>query len=242
MRFLILALMFLPAPLVGSSQEDEMAAADRRRLKKRIDELYFARKRVLCSYCDGKTEMPCAKCKAQGYFYVYYRGTNKVDWDKTKPCPKCEKKGKIDCPRRNCVTGFDEKNLRKILWDMRTAQFRKKLEDTLGTGEVYVTGYVRAMSLRYKDEAAKSEVDEDQIAAEMGVEPATLRSFVDSCSEYKRLTGPFSTFKVQKTGSVTVTRVRERKGGKVTREYHEESRWVLQNEEWYLENLVETSP
>ena len=81
MRSLLFVVMFLGTPMMAP-QEEEIPSADLRRLKKRIDELYFARKRILCSYCEGKTEMPCAKCKAQGYFYVYYRGTNKIDWDK----------------------------------------------------------------------------------------------------------------------------------------------------------------
>ena len=229
-----------PPQEAGDDPADELNPQERRRLEKRIGAFYYARKRVRCTYCDGLTYLVCSKCKGDGRLYAYYPNTGKVDWDKTRNCPKCKTAGKVDCSRKTCTIGFNEKNLRKILWDLRSPEYREELEEHLGVGELYITGFLKAMAIQYKHEKAETKIGFTEIAGELGVDYSKFWDFIRERSRYKNLLTPFTKFKILETGFRSKVRVRELRNGKVVREFLEVSEWISSDGDWYLHSLKKT--
>jgi hypothetical protein len=228
----------------GESGDDEqplpgggLTTQEKRALEKRVSSFYYSRKRVRCSYCDGRSFLVCPKCKGKGKLYKYYPNTGKVDWDKTKNCPRCLTAGKIDCTRRSCVTGFEEKGLRKVFWDMRSPDFRELLEKELGVGELYVEGYLQTAAILHCGPKAEKDEGVTEIADRIGVDPGKLEGFVQEQAGYKDLVSPFTKFKVIEADFETKVRVRELRNGKVVREFFEITEWVRSDGQWFLRSI-----
>ena len=224
-----------PTPPVPPT--DELTRTEVRALEKRIGSLYSTRRKIRCSYCDGRSFLVCSKCKGKGMLYKYYPNTNKVDWDKTKACSKCRKEGRYGCTRKSCMTGFENSKLRKILWEMRSPQFKEDLETRLGTGDRYVSGFLKAVAIYRKDPKATTDIGLTEVAAEMGVDYDVLLSFVKDRTKYKDYLAPFNQFKILHTGYESKVRVREMKNGKVVREFIEYSEWIFSDGNWYLHSI-----
>ncbi|MCZ6602707.1 MAG: hypothetical protein O6952_06860 [Planctomycetota bacterium] len=245
MRFLLLVFVFFPAgpsSLFAMQEkpippESELTSAEIKALEKRIKKFYSTRRKVRCSSCKGKAYRICNKCKGQGKIYRYYPNTNKVDWDKTKDCGKCRTNGRYDCRRRSCLTGFEEKDLRGVFWDLRSPEYKEDLEGHLGVGDLYVTGFLKAVAIYNKHPKAEVKHGFTEIANDLGVDYDKFLRFVRERCSYKDLISPFSQFKILKTGYESKVRVREMRNGKVAREFLEYSTWIFSGDDWYLKSI-----
>lgn len=197
----LIALTLFTTPSVFADEENNAPspAQAKSAIKKLATGYIAARKQLVCTQCVGKIRIVCTTCKGKAWKFKedrYKRGG--VDWDRSMPCPKCNKEGKrpayayarkvrkrgtdprnmpgagsIDCPKTFCTLGFNKKAAKKIFWDFRSPGYQKNMNDGLkGLNTDDIVALILAAINDNAKEVRIAKVKE--IAGKTGVNPQAM--------------------------------------------------------------------
>ncbi|MDF1663773.1 MAG: hypothetical protein P1V97_18530, partial [Planctomycetota bacterium] len=197
----LIALSLFATPSVFADEESKAPseAQAKSAIKKLATGYIAARKQLVCSQCVGKIRIPCTTCKGKAWKFQdnrYKRGG--VDWERSTPCPKCNKEGKrpaaayarkvrkrgteprnapgagtIDCPKNFCTLGFNKKAAKKIFWDLRSPSYQKNMSE--GLKGLNTDDIVELILVTINDNAKEMKVAKiKEIAGKTGINPQSI--------------------------------------------------------------------
>lgn len=196
----LLAFTFLSAPSFADEETPPPSGAQAKSAVKKLATAYIsARKQLVCNQCDGKIRIPCTTCKGKAWKFKedrYKRGG--IDWDRSTPCPKCNKAGKrpayayhrktrkrgtdprntpgagaITCSKSFCTFGFHKKAAKKIFWDLRSPNYQKTMSEGLrGLNPDSIVELILLTINEHAKELQSAKVKE--VAGKTGVSPQNV--------------------------------------------------------------------
>jgi hypothetical protein len=202
-----LALVLVAMPGLHVQADEKTKAISPRvrlsRIKKLAGDYVSARKQLVCSQCEGKVRITCPTCKGKAWKIKgnnYKRGG--VDWEKSAPCPKCNKEGrrpvsayarrekkrgseprnapgagKILCKKSFCTFGMNKKAAKKLFWSLRSPIFQKDVKEDLKG--ISVDDFVELVILHLNPNAKELIAKRvKEVAVSMGVNPDLIQKTI----------------------------------------------------------------